>query len=69
MTPEQLAIAGLFATLSGVVGAVLRELWADNKRLRKALDTANQASADLIRIQANMLRKHGITPPEREEAS
>mgnify|MGYP001347509947 CR=1 FL=1 len=67
MTPEQMAIAGLFSALSGIVGAVIRYLHAENKRLREALDTANKASNDLIAIQARMLRDHGITPPERKE--
>ena len=63
MTPEQLAIAGLFSALSGIVGGVIRYLIAENRRLREALDASNKASADLIAVQAKMLREHGVTPP------
>lgn len=65
MTPEQLAIAALFSALQVGWGAIVKYLLDDNKRLRKALDTSNQASVDLIAIQARMLRDHGITPPEK----
>lgn len=63
MTPEQMAIAALFAALQAGTLAVIRYLRDDNTRLRDALDKSNKASADLIAIQAHMLRKAGIKPP------
>ena len=66
MTPEQLAIAALFSLWQGGTVAVIKTLWDENKRLRDALDVSNKASADLIAIQARMLRDHGITPPGKE---
>lgn len=66
MTPEQLAIAALFSALQLGWAAIVKYLRDENKELKKALDTSNQASVDLIAIQARMLRDHGITPPDPE---
>lgn len=67
MTPEQLAIAALFSLWQTGTIAVIKYLHGENKRLRQALDTSNQASADLIFVQARMLRDHGITPPDANQ--
>jgi hypothetical protein len=60
MPPEYLAIGGLFTALSTLAGAVIRALWEENKTLRKQLDVSNEASRDLIRIQAQMLESKGV---------
>jgi 2-hydroxychromene-2-carboxylate isomerase len=68
MTPEQLAIAGLFAVLQGFAGAVIRALWNENKELKDENKALNQASRDLIAIQAQALKDRGVSivskPPD-----
>ncbi len=60
MTPEQLAIAGLFSALTSFAGVVIRLLWARIQALEVKLDESNEASRDLIRIQAQMLEGQGV---------
>jgi hypothetical protein len=67
MPPEYLAIGGLFTALSALTGGVIkylrdenRDLRDENGTLRKQLDVSNEASRDLIRIQAQMLESKGI---------
>lgn len=66
MTPEQLAIAALFAALQAGWGAIVKYLHNEVIRLRTALDESNKSSADLIAIQNRMLKQHGLTPVSRD---
>ncbi len=67
MTPEQLAIAALWAALQTVVGLVVRALYAENRELKEKLDDSNEASRDLIAIQAKMLQGQGVSIISKEE--
>jgi hypothetical protein len=60
MTPEQLAIAGLFAVLQTLAGAVIRALWTENKDLKNENKELNEASRNLIAIQAQALKDKGV---------
>lgn len=67
MTPEQLAIAALWGALQAGTLGVIRYLMGEKKRLQDALDASNKASADLIAVQARMLRDRGSAPPSAGE--
>lgn len=68
LSPEYAAIVFLFTALYGFGGLVMKALWAENKDLKKKLDLSNEASRDLIALQAQLLRGSGVkviaTPPE-----
>lgn len=68
LTPEYAAIVFLFTALYGFGGLVMKALLAENKDLKKKLDLSNEASRDLIALQAQLLRGSGVkiiaTPPE-----
>lgn len=53
-------IVGLWGVLSTFVGVVLKTIWAENRELKTKLDLSNQASRDLIAIQAEILRGKGV---------
>lgn len=68
LTPEYAAIVFLFTALYGFGGLVMKALWTENKELKQKLNESNEASRDLIALQAQLLRGRGVkvieTPPE-----
>ncbi len=69
MSPEQLAVAGMFTLYTGGVGTIMKVLWTENRRLTSKLDDSNSASRDLITVVVKLLEGGGVTviptPPER----
>jgi hypothetical protein len=51
----------LFAVLQGFAGAVIRALWNENQALKNENKELNQASRDLIAIQAQALKEKGVS--------
>lgn len=68
MSPEQLAIAGLFAVLQGFATVVITTLWNENKELRRQLNDSNKTSRDLIQAVVTWFERNGIqvVPTDRD---
>ena len=60
MSPEYLAIAGLFSALQGVTALIIKMQQDRIGKLETQLDDSNKASRDLIALQAEMLRSKGV---------